>query len=187
MISGINLLPWRDERRQRQRRTAITIAVIFLSVTAMGLGGVWWKQNADISYQNSRNQFLKQAISRVERQLQEIKDIQKRKEELMARMEVINRLQAERPKLVRGMMELATSIPEGIFFSSLKRTPDGISFTGVAQSSSRISALMEQLTGTPSFDRPKLDLINVGETQEFELWVSSTQSGEPEEINEGKP
>ena len=57
MISGINLLPWRDERRQRQRRTAITIAVIFLSVTAMGLSGVWWKQNADISYQNSRNQF----------------------------------------------------------------------------------------------------------------------------------
>ena len=46
MISGINLLPWRDERRQRQRRTAITIAVIFLSVTAMGLSGVWWKQNA---------------------------------------------------------------------------------------------------------------------------------------------
>ena len=98
---------------------------------------MWWKQNADISYQNSRNQFLKQAISRVERQLQEIKDIQTRKEELMARMEVINRLQAERPKLVRGMMELATSMPEGIFFSSLKRTPDGISFTGVAQSSSR--------------------------------------------------
>ena len=129
MISGINLLPWRDERRQRQRRTAITIDVIFLSVTAMGIGGVWWKQNADISYQNSRNKFLKQAISRVERQLQEIKDIQKRKEELMARMEVINRLQAERPKLVRGMMELATSMPEGIFFSSLKRTPDGISFT----------------------------------------------------------
>ncbi|MCP4953965.1 MAG: hypothetical protein GY922_19170, partial [Proteobacteria bacterium] len=50
MISGINLLPWRDERRQRQRRTAITIAAIFFSATLVGLSGVWWKQNADISY-----------------------------------------------------------------------------------------------------------------------------------------
>ena len=30
---------------------------------------------------------------------------------------------------------------------------------------------MEQLTNTPSFDQPELNVINVGDTQEFELWV----------------
>ncbi len=68
-------------------------------LTLGAVGGVWWKQNADLNYQNSRNQFLQQAIARVERQLrEEIKDIQKRKEELMARMAVIRDLQEERSK-----------------------------------------------------------------------------------------
>ena len=91
-------------------------------------------------------------------------------------MAIIRQLQSERVTLVRGMIELATAIPEGIFFSSLQRTPEGVSLTGVAQSSSRISALMEQLTNTPSFDRPELNVINVGATQEFELWVSPVRS-----------
>ena len=109
-------------------------------------------------------------------QLEEINDIETRKEALLTRMAIIRQLQSERVTLVRGMMELATTIPEGIFFSSLKRSPEGVSLTGGAQSSSRISALMEQLTNTPSFDQPELNVINVGDTQEFELWVSSVRS-----------
>ena len=114
--------------------------------------------------------------AQVQAQLEEINDIETRKEALLTRMAIIRQLQSERVTLVRGMMELATTIPEGIFFLSLKRSPEGVSLTGVAQSSSRISALMEQLTNTPSFDQPELNVINVGDTQVFELWVSSVRS-----------
>ena len=176
MTRGVNLLPWREERRQRQRRSALTASVLVAVLTLGALGGVWWKQNTDLNYQNSRNQFLQQAIARVEKQLREIRDIQKRKDELMARMAVIRELEEERTKLVLGMTELANSSPEGVFFSSLKRSAAGVELKGVAQSSSRISALMKQLTGTPSFDRPELNIINVGKTQEFELSVSTPQA-----------
>ncbi|MGB1773213.1 MAG: PilN domain-containing protein [Arenicellales bacterium] len=176
MSTGVNLLPWREERRQRQRRRA-TITSTFLVLIAVGLlGGVWWSQDRDLDYQQSRNQYLRDAIAQVQAQLEEINDIEKRKEALLTRMAIIRQLQSERVTLVRGMMELATTIPEGIFFSSLKRSPEGVSLAGVAQSSSRISALMEQLTNTPSFDQPELNVINVGDTQEFELWVSSVRS-----------
>lgn len=176
MSTGVNLLPWREERRQRQRRRA-TITSTFLLLIAVGLlGGVWWSQDRDLDYQQSRNQYLRDAIAQVQAQLEEINDIEKRKEALLTRMAIIRQLQSERVTLVRGMMELATTIPEGIFFSLLKRSPEGVSLTGVAQSSSRISALMEQLTNTPSFDQPELNVINVGDTQEFELWVSSVRS-----------
>jgi hypothetical protein len=37
---------------------------------------------------------------------------------------------------------------------------------------------MERLTDTPSFDRPELNVINVGDTQEFELWVSFVRLNE---------
>ena len=126
------------------------------------------------------------AIAKVQAQLEEINDIETRKEALLPRMAIIRQLQSERVTLVRGMMELATTIPEGIFFSSLKRSPEGVSLTGVAQSSSRISALMEQLTNTPSFDQPELNVINVGDTQEFELWVSSVRSETDQLTPEGQ-
>ena len=172
MISGVNLLPWREERRQRQRRRATVASVVLVLITATILGGVWWSQDRDLMYQQSRNQYLLNAIVEVEEQLEEIDDIEARKEALLTRMAIIRQLQSERVTLVRGMIELATTIPEGVFSSSLQRSPEGISLTGVAQSSSRISALMEQLTNTPSFDQPELNVINVGATQEFELWVS---------------
>ncbi|HAF75354.1 MAG TPA: hypothetical protein DCG21_08950, partial [Gammaproteobacteria bacterium] len=176
MSTGVNLLPWREERRQRQRRRATMTSTVLVLIAVGLLGGVWWLQDRDLKYQQSRNQYLLDAIAQVQAQLEEINDIETRKEALLTRMAIIRQLQSERVTLVRGMMELATTIPEGIFFSSLKRSPDGVSLTGVAQSSSRISALMEQLTNTPSFDQPELNVINVGDTQEFELWVSSVRS-----------
>ncbi|MDB3945906.1 PilN domain-containing protein [Gammaproteobacteria bacterium] len=178
MNSGVNLLPWREQQRGRQRRGVAIIAIALWLGSAGSIGAVWWNLDRDIEHQRSRNQFLIGEISRVERQLQEVNEIQNRKEALIARMEVIRRLQADRVRLVRAMSELATTIPEGIFFSSLQRSVEGISLTGVAQSSSRISALMEQLADTASFDRPELNMINVGDTQEFELWVSFVRSNE---------
>jgi len=176
MNQGVNLLPWREERRQRQRRRATTTSAVLVLIAVGILGGVWWSQDRDLQYQQSRNQYLLNAIAQVEAQLKEIDDIEERKEALLTRMAIIRQLQSERVTLVRGMIELATTIPEGIFFSSLQRSPEGVSLTGMAQSSSRISALMEQLTNTPSFDQPELNVINVGDTQEFELWVSSVRS-----------
>ena len=142
MSTGVNLLPWREERRQRQRRRATMTSTVLVLIAVGLLGGVWWSQDRDLDYQQSRNQYLRDAIAQVQAQLEEINDIEKRKEALLTRMAIIRQLQSERVTLVRGMMELATTIPEGIFFSSLKRSPEGVSLTGVAQSSSRISALM---------------------------------------------
>jgi type IV pilus assembly protein PilN len=139
---------------------------------------VWWNLDRGIEYQRSRNQFLIGEISRVEYQLQEVNEIQNRKEALVARMEVIRGLQADRARLVRAMSELAITIPEGVFFSSLRRKLEGISLTGVAQSSSRISALMERLADAASFERSELNVINVGDTEKFELWVSFVRSNE---------
>ena len=186
MSTGVNLLPWREERRQRQRRRATITSTVLVLIAVGLLGGVWWSQDRDLDYQQSRNQYLRDAIAQVQAQLEEINDIEKRKEALLTRMAIIRQLQSERVTLVRGMMELATTIPEGIFFSSLKRSPEGVSLVGVAQSSSRISALMEQLTNTPSFDQPELNVINVGDTQEFELWVSSVRSETGQLMSQGE-
>ena len=176
MITGFNLLPWRENRRKRDRRIAVSFAVLFLVITAFLFAG-WTKiLSDDINYQKSRNYLLTQEIKKVEAKLKKVNEIEKRRESLLARMNVIQQLQLERILLIKSMNELAKITPDGIFFSSLKRTGDGMSFVGVAESSSRISTLMESLAANPSFGQPELSVINVGETQDFELWVSSNRA-----------
>ena len=187
MITGVNLLPWREARRSRQRRSAMITSILLLLITAAAVGNVWWTQEQDLRYQRSRNQFLEQQIARVEADLREIAAIQDRKDELLTRVEVIRELQAERARLVQGLLELAESTPQGIFFSTLKRTGAGVSLNGVAESSARISALMKQLTGTPSFDRPELNVINVNGTQAFDLWVSTSRPDAADANQQAKP
>ena len=56
MNQGVNLLPWREERRQRQRRRATTTSAVLVLIAVGILGGVWWSQDRDLKYQQSRNQ-----------------------------------------------------------------------------------------------------------------------------------
>ena len=98
MSTGVNLLPWREERRQRQhqsRRATITSTVLVLIAVGL-LGGVWWLQDRDLKYQQSRNQYSLDAIAQVQAQLEEINDIETRKDALLTRMAIIRQLQSER-------------------------------------------------------------------------------------------
>ena len=65
MSTGVNLLPWREERRQRQRRRATMTSTVLVLIAVGLLGGVWWLQDRDLKYQQSRNQYLLDAIAQV--------------------------------------------------------------------------------------------------------------------------
>ena len=65
MSTGVNLLPWREERRQRQRRRATMASAVLVLIAVGLLGGVWWSQDRDLKYQQSRNQYLLGAIAQV--------------------------------------------------------------------------------------------------------------------------
>ncbi len=171
MSEGINLLPWREARRWRQQRRALATAIMLWVLSLATVAASWWYFEGEIRFQRTRNTFLEGQIAKVERQLQEISEIRQRKDELIERMGVIHQLQAERIRLVRGLDHLPRELPEGVFFSSLERDNKGINLTGIAQSSSRVSTLMERLDQTRIFGHSELNIINVGDTHQFELWV----------------
>lgn len=162
MSTRLNLLPWREMRRREQDRQLLTIAigawvlmvviVFYAHIHVTGL----------IDAQNRRNEFLKQEIAKVEKQIREVAAIKKRREALIARMNVIQQLQADRTRVVRIFDELVRRVPEGVQLTSLKQTgADNMALTGVAQSNARVSALMRNLAASDWFDDPKLNVINV--------------------------
>lgn len=162
MSTRLNLLPWREMRRREQDRQLLTIAigawvlmVIIVFYAHIHVTGL-------IDAQNRRNDFLKQEIAKVEDQIKEVANLKKQRANLIARMNVIQQLQANRTRVVRIFDELVRRVPEGVELTSLKQTgTDNMALTGIAQSNARVSALMRNLSASDWFDAPKLDVINV--------------------------
>lgn len=162
MSTRLNLLPWREMRRREQDRQLLTIAIGTWVLMIVIVFYAHWHVTGLIEAQNRRNEFLKQEIAKVEKQIREVADLKKRRQDLIARMNVIQQLQANRTRVVRIFDELVRRVPEGVQLTSLKQTgANNMALTGVAQSNARVSALMRNLSASDWFDDPKLDVINV--------------------------
>lgn len=189
MTTHLNLLPWREIRRKEQDRQLLTVAIgawIFMGV-AVFYGHLHVTQLIDD--QNRRNEFLKQEIAKVEKEIQEIKEIKKQRQALIARMNVIYQLQGDRTQIVHLFDDLVRKLPEGVYFDQMKQNGKNFTLQGVAQSNARVSALMRNLDSSEWFTNPNLDIINVKEksgdrvsTFKLQVQQSSKAGGEKDEI-----
>lgn len=158
-MARINLLPWREELRKEQQRQFLTI--LGLSAVLMGLIvlAVHIQIAGMITHQDSRNEFLKKEITKVEKQIKEINNLAKEKQSLLARMQVIERLQRNRPEVVHLFDEIVKIMPEGTYLTSMKQSGKGLALNGVAQSNARVSALMRNIDSSPWLSNPQLQII----------------------------
>lgn len=185
-MAHINLLPWREERRKEQLKQFLSMlglsAVLMLAIIAL----VHIQVAGMISHQNSRNDYLKKEIARVEKQIKEINNLAKEKKRLLARMEVIEQLQRNRPEVVHLFDEIVKIMPEGTYLTSLKQSGKSLVLHGNAQSNARVSALMRNIDASPWLTNPRLQIIKrEGKGQsnpdERSFILSATQVAAPNE------
>jgi len=189
MSTRLNLLPWREIRRREQDRQLLTIAVgaWLLMVVIVFYGYV--HVSAMIENQSNRNKFLQDEIRKVEAELKEINEIKKKKQALIARMNIIYQLQQDRTRIVHIFDDLARKLPEGIYLTNMKQSGASLDLKGIAQSNARVSALMRNLASSDWFEEPQLEVINVKEKgsdriSEFSLKVK--EATKPKEANKPK-
>ena len=158
-MAHINLLPWREEQRKEQQRQFLTI--LGLSAIMMGLIilAVHIQIAGTISNQEDRNRYLKSEIAKVEKQIKEIDSLAKDKKRLLARMEIIQQLQRNRPEIVHLFDDLAKILPEGVHLNSIKQSNKSLVINGVAQSNARVSAFMRNIDSSDWLSTPVLDVI----------------------------
>ena len=161
MTTKINLLPWREELRKEQDRQLFVLAAFAWMLMGAVVGYGHFHMTARIDAQKARNNFLKKEIRKLDKQIKEISNIKKKRAALVARMNVIYRLQADRTKLVYVMDGLVKTIPEGVYYSKLTKSGNTIKIDGTAQSNARVSALMRNFEESMWFKRPNLAVINV--------------------------
>jgi len=131
----INLLPWREEeRKKRQRDFMIAMAGSFVAAVVV-LGATIFAFAQMIDYQQSRNQRLEAEIVELERSITEIDGLERQKERLLARMEIIEQLQRSRPEIVHLFDEITRQLPEGVYLNGMRQSGRAVELQGVAQSS----------------------------------------------------
>lgn len=183
-MSHINLLPWREELRQAQKKNFLTllIAVALSVLAAVWLLGVFI--DTQIANQNQRNQFLQTQINVLDAQIAQIKDIRESKKAIEQRMALIEQLQTSRNVAPIVLDELARIVPQGISFRRFSRIGNLIEVSGVSDSNNRLSDFMRRLENSTIFSNGELSSI-VADTSasdavsEFKLTFSINPSVAP--------
>lgn len=177
-MATINLLPWREELREERRQEFVVGLGITVAIAGMILFAGDRYVNNSINNQAGLNDYLRSQITLLDQEIEEIRGLQRQKAELTERMTVIQDLQGRRPVIVRLFDELARTLPDGVYYNTINRLGDGISFQGVAESNNRVSALLRSLDDSEWFEGPSLQQIlgtgQGGEGNGFELNVQVT-------------
>lgn len=189
MSTKINLLPWREEHRKTKNNEYFVVLGICAALAGLaGFGGFKYAEDK-VMFQESRNQRLNDEIALLQEELEEIKELEETKNNLLARMEIIQQLQGQRPQIVHTFHEVATRIPDGVFLKNLQQTSSSqMVVEGHAESNARVSALMRTLDRSDYFKEPRLEVIEADKEDgisSFRLVMKQTAPNAPEESEDG--
>ena len=153
----INLLPHREVRRNQRKRS------FFIGLGAWVLGGVaivgiWYSVLQQMtSAQDSRNNFLKAEIARLDLQIKDIATLRAEIEALKARQRAVEDLQTDRNVPVHLLNELVRQTPEGVYLATIKQNGQVVAITGTAQTNERVSEFLRNtLYNSAWLEKPEL-------------------------------
>ncbi|MFC8751998.1 PilN domain-containing protein [Pseudomonas oryzihabitans] len=184
-MARINLLPWREQLREERRKQFLVIlgGIFVLSCGAVFLGDQYL--SGEITRQEARNAFIQQNIAQLDVRIKEISELKTRRQQLLARMKIIQDLQGNRPVIGHVFDQLVRTLPDGVYFRELKMQGDTLSISGEAESNNRVSNLMRNLDASDWFASPTLIEVKattagaVDQANTFQLTVKQTQPGAP--------
>jgi type IV pilus assembly protein PilN len=186
-MARINLLPWREERREERRKRFL---LILIGVLAGSIGAVLIADqiiSAAIEREMARNDYIGKQIAVVDERIKQISELKARRQQLVERMRIIQDLQGNRQISGRVFDQLARTLPDGVYFTDVKMAGKTLSISGAAESNNRVSELMRNLDASDWFDAPSLNEVKatsadqVEQANVFQLTVRQTQPKVPED------
>jgi type IV pilus assembly protein PilN len=155
----INLLPHRESKRKERKLkflVALGAAAVAAGITAFAAYLMYGQM---IDAQQHRNSVLRAQIKTLDKENEEINNLETAKQKYIARMEIIEKLQRSRPEIVHVFDEIVKTVPDGIYLTGIKQTEQKFKFDGEAQSATRVSAFMRNIDSSEWLTKPELQGI----------------------------
>lgn len=184
MAVKINLLDWRTELSNFRQQQFLAMLMLGAALAAGGVGMVWFGVTDAIDFQRQRNAFLTGQIAEMDKKIKEIEELEKVKANLLARMKVIEELQASRTAMVHFFDEVLNTLPDGVYIKQMKQQGPNVTIDGVAESNGRVSAYMKNIESSRWFAEPRLIVINTKDVAkrrqaEFQLQFKNLTKEKP--------
>lgn len=179
-MAKINLLPWRDELRKKKKQDFINAIALSILATIGIIVTVHFYIEGIKAYQEQRNKRLEEEIAVLDKKIAEIKTIEEKKNKLLSKINVIQKLQESRPEIVHLFDEIPKTAPEGIFLTKFTQLGVTLKFEGKTQSNARVSAFMRAIDASQWLKTPKIEVIkSQGKTNSEQLsdFVMVAQQG----------
>ena len=155
-VVRINLLPHREEKRQARQRQFVSFGVLLAILALAVVGLVHMIFAAKIDDQVARNKLLRTEIAKLDDQIREIDKLRDQIQQVLARKQVVETLQANRSEAVHLLDQIVRQLPDGIYLKSIRQGGGRIQMVGYAQSNARVSTLMRNIEASPWVTGPEL-------------------------------
>jgi type IV pilus assembly protein PilN len=181
----INLLPHRESKR-KERKLRFLVALGVAAVAAAFTTFAAYLMYAQmIDAQQHRNDTLRTAIKTLDKENEEINNLETAKQKYIARMEIIEKLQRSRPEIVHVFDEIVRTLPEGVYLTAVKQSGSTLKFDGIAQSSTRVSSFMRNIDGSQWLRNPSLEVVQTtkgsGPGSSFTLSAQQVTASAPDD------
>lgn len=148
-MARINLLPWRQEERERRNKEFIALVAAVTLLALLTAFAAWSYFNSELNDQRDANALIEQENARLDTALKEIETLEQRRDDIVSRMQVIQDLQGRRPIPVHLWDDIAKAIPPALYLTNLKREGDLLTLTGMADNPNVVSSLIRNLDDSP--------------------------------------
>lgn len=165
-MTNINLLPWRELRREQEKKTFTTLLLTVGITAIMVILMVNYYASSLVGDQTARNKRLQDEITTFDNDIAKIKALKDIRTGLISRMRIVHGLQARRTLTVHFFDELIKILPDGVYLTEVKRVKDTITVKGYSESNTNVSALMRNIQKNPWIQQPVLTDIKKADNKE---------------------
>ncbi|MEH6736443.1 MULTISPECIES: PilN domain-containing protein [unclassified Shewanella] len=176
-MANINLLPWREEAREKQKRDFIGILALVFLVTSLVVYLFLGFLEVVTDDQRQRNAYLVSEITLLDTQIAEIRKITERKKDIERRTEIILNLQQSRNLPTHVLDELVRIVPPGIYLSSIEKKGSVLLIEGRSESNNNVANMMRKVKTSSYLNDPSMQSIvtqneELRQLQRFKLRVT---------------
>jgi len=156
----INLIPYRDARRQQQiiQHLSIFFALIIVAVLlAMGAHTTASLQLSDLKEETLR---VQQQNAELKKKIGKIENLANLRTDVERKLGIVDRLQEGRFRSLKTLNEIAQVIPDNVWIKSIKDGGDTIQLSGLGESNKAVANFMRKLDQSPLFSNIQLLVIS---------------------------
>jgi len=148
-MARINLLPWRDELREKRKKEFIAICIGAAFIGALAVTSSWFYYDHKLEDQEQANQLITSTNQNLDVQLKSLEGLEAQRNAIVERMKLIQGLQSQRPIAVRLVDELVRVTPSNMYLTKVSRTGNKFTFEGKAESPNTVAEFLRNLEASP--------------------------------------